>query len=105
VQRLAVIARLKPDSEARATELIQEGPPFDPEEIGFERHSVFITGDDAVFVFEGGNLDQLLRNLVRDPVSAGALRRWEDVIAGMPRVAREAYSWERGDDWPETWGE
>ena len=105
MQRLAVIAKLKPDSEARAAELIEQGPPFNPKEAGFERHSVYLTGDHAVFVFEGGQLDELLRYVVKDPSSAGAFHRWEAVIDGMPRVAREVYSWQRGDEWPETWGE
>ena len=105
MQRLAVIANLKPNSEARAAELVEQGPPFSPKEAGFERHSVYLTGDHAVFVFEGGQLDGLLRNVIKDPSSAGAFRRWEAVIEGMPRVAREVYSWERGEEWPESWGE
>ena len=105
MQRLAVIAKLKPDSEPRAVELIEQGPPFSPKEAGFERHSVYLAGDHAVFVFEGGQLDGLLRSVIKDPSSADAFRRWEAVIEGMPRVAREVYSWERGEEWPETWGE
>jgi len=105
VQRLAVIANLKPNSEARAAELVEQGPPFSPKEAGFERHSVYLTGDHVVFVFEGGQLDGLLRNVIKDPSSTGAFRRWEAVIEGMPRVAREVYSWERGEEWPESWGE
>lgn len=105
MQRLAVIAKLKPDAEGRATELIEHGPPFDPNDIGFERHSVFLTGDHAVFVFEGGRLDQMLQGVIRNPSAAGALREWEQLLDGMPKVAREAYYWQRGDEWPEGWGE
>ena len=43
MQRLAVIARLKPNTEKRATELIETGPPFDPDELGFDRHSVYLS--------------------------------------------------------------
>ena len=43
------------------------GPPFDPSGLGFERHSVFLTGDHVVFVFEGGQLDHLMRAVVKDP--------------------------------------
>ena len=52
MQRLAVIAKLKPDAEERAIELIKEGPPFDPQGTGFQRHSVYLTSGEAVFVFE-----------------------------------------------------
>ena len=33
--------------------LLEDGPPFDPAEIpGLERHQVFLTADEAVFVFD-----------------------------------------------------
>lgn len=103
MERLAVIAKLKPDSEERAAELIEQGPPFSPRESGFTRHSVYLAGDQVVFLFEGGRLDELLRNLVKDPESSAAFRAWERILEGMPRVAREAYSWERGQNWPPSW--
>lgn len=103
VQRLAVIAQLKPGAEARAKELIEQGPPFSPAETGFERHTVFVSGDHVVFVFEGGKLNDLLRAVVKAPTSAASLREWEQVLEGMPRVAREVYSWERGQPWPSAW--
>jgi hypothetical protein len=105
MNRLAVIAKLRPEAVARAEELIEQGPPFDPTGVGFERHSVFLTGDQAVFVFEGGGLDKLMRSMVKDPSTVGAFRKWEDLIEGMPRIAREAYHWERETGWDETWGE
>ncbi len=105
MKRLAIIAQLRPDMQERAAELVAQGPPFDPREIGFERHFVFLSGDQVVFVFEGGNLDRLLRTVVQDAGGSEAFKRWEDLLVGMPRVAQEAYSWERGDEWPEGWGE
>jgi hypothetical protein len=73
MNRLAVIAKLKPEAEKRAEELIAEGPPFDPSGMGFERHSVYLAGDHALFVFEGGHLDQLVWSVAKDPSSVGAL--------------------------------
>ena len=105
MQRVAVIAKLKPDAEAQAKKLIEKGPPFNPRDVGFERHSVFLGGDHAVFVFEGGRLDQTLQGVLRDPSSAGALRDWDPIIEGMPKIARGTYFWQGGDDWPESWGE
>ena len=104
MERLAIIAKLRPGAESRAAELVEQGPPFSPGEIGFTRHSVFLAGDQVVFVFEGGKLGDLLRSVVKNPSSASAMRQWEAVLEGMPRVAREVYSWERGEDWPEAWG-
>jgi hypothetical protein len=97
MQRIAVIAKLKPESEKRATELVESGPPFDPDKLGFERHSVYLSGDNVIFVFEGGRLDQLLHGVVKDPANVGALGAWEPLIDGFPTVAREAFSWERAN--------
>ncbi|HEY7563237.1 MAG TPA: hypothetical protein VH650_13780 [Gaiellaceae bacterium] len=105
MKRLAVIARLRERVQERAAELLAQGPPFDPREIGFERHSVYMSGDQVVFVFEGGDLDRLLRTVVKDAGGSEAFSRWEDLVEGVPRVAQEVYSWERGDEWPEGWGE
>jgi hypothetical protein len=104
MNRLAVIAKLRPGVEERAEELIEKGPPFDPSGLGFERHSVYLAGEQALFVFEGGRLEQLMHMVVKDPSSIGAFREWENLIDGMPRIAREAYHWERETGW-EGWGE
>jgi hypothetical protein len=104
MQRLAVIAKLKPDAEERAAELIKEGPPFDPDATGFERHAVYLAGDEAVFVFEGGRLNELLASAADLAQSSARFRAWEPLLDGMPRVAREAYSWQRADE-PDSWGE
>lgn len=105
MQRVAVIANLKPDAEEQAAELIKEGPPFDLKGGGFERHAVYLSGDQAVFVFEGGRLDHLLQAVIRAPKASAKFRAWEPLLDGMPKVAREAYFWQRGEEWPEGWGE
>ena len=104
MQRIAVIAQLKPESEKRATELIEAGPPFDPEQLGFDRHTVFMSGNQVVFVFEGGRLDHLLHGIVRDPDNLKVFGAWEPIIDGFPTVAREAYTWQRGANGG-AWGE
>jgi hypothetical protein len=104
MQRIAVIAHLKPESERRATELIEAGPPFDPEELGFDRHTVYLSGNQVVFVFEGGRLDHLLHGVVRDPDNLRVFGAWEPIIEGFPVVAREAYTWQRGSNGG-GWGE
>lgn len=105
MNRLAVIAKLQPNAEEQAEQLIAKGPPFDPSGLGFDRHAVYLAGDHAVFVFEGGRLDQLMQAVIKNPSSVGAFREWEPLIDGMPRVAREAYHWERETGWSDGWGE
>ena len=105
MNRLAVIATLKPGAASKAEELVEKGPPFDPSGLGFERHSVYLAGDQALFVFEGGRLDQMMQSVIKDPSSIGAFRQWESLLEGMPRVAREAYHWESEAGRAESWGE
>jgi hypothetical protein len=51
MEQLAIVARLKSGAEPRARELIASGPPFDPAESGFDRHAVYLSVDEVVFVF------------------------------------------------------
>jgi hypothetical protein len=95
VQRLAVIAHLKPGTHDEAKRLIDEGPPFDPAELGFERHFVFHGGEDVVFVFEGADVELLVRALANDPARAAAFGAWGPILVETPRMAHETYSWER----------
>ncbi|SRR6266508_1907995 len=101
MERVAVVGNLKPGAEARAEALIKEGPPFNPEENGFERHAVFLSGDQIVFVFEGGRLDQLLHSVVAAPDVAAKLRAWEPLLEGVPSIAHSAYFWQRGNGYAE----
>ena len=98
MKRLAVVARLKPGAAERAKELVAKGPPFDLEEDGFERHAVYLSKTEVVFVFEGRGVEWMVDDLVSDFHHRGlreTLAAWRPLIDGMPRVAREAYFWER----------
>ena len=97
MERVALVARLKPGTEAQAEELIAKGPPFDPEQTGFVRHSVFLSATEVVFVFEAHQVEWLVTALVDDPFQwtvAGALQAWQPLVEGQPRIAREKFSWE-----------
>jgi hypothetical protein len=93
MRRVAVTATRKPGSGERAAELVAAGPPFDPAAGGFERHAVYIAGDQAVFVFEGGHFEVLVENLARQPHGLSAVGAWQELLDGVPRVVREAYFW------------
>jgi hypothetical protein len=95
MERVAVTARLKPDASGRAAELIAKGPPFDLAAAGFERHSVYLSHGEVVFLFEGPQVEWLLDELVSPGPSASAFHEWEPLLEGIPRIAREAYFWQR----------
>jgi hypothetical protein len=97
VRQVAIVARLKNGAEPRAAELLEKGPPFDPAERGFERHAVYLSATEVVFVFEGPQVDSMLDDLVGEPFSwlvSAALDEWRALVDGPPRIARAAYAWE-----------
>jgi hypothetical protein len=94
MQRLAVIAKLRPGAADEAARLIELGPPFDPAQHGIEQHVVFLAADTVIFVFEGGPPNSLLAALggSDEQVVLGA---WEPLLDGTPLIAREVYHWPR----------
>jgi hypothetical protein len=94
VQRIVFVAKLKPGSEATAADILRSGPPYDPSEIGLARHAVYLGGSEAVFVFEGPDVEQQLRDLLNDPVASPAFAIWAPLLEGTPTVAHELFYWE-----------
>jgi hypothetical protein len=92
MSRLVVVAPLKLGAEARARELLDEGPPFDLEGSAFDAHEVFVTPQEVVFVFEG---NETLILTAGDPAIMRAAKAWADCLDGRPRIARSAFSWKR----------
>ena len=90
-----VILPIKPEMQARVRALIRQGPPFDLERSPLTRHAVYLTEREAVFVFEGVDVEAFATQLVRSPAAWRAAAAWERCLAGRPRVAEEAYAWER----------
>jgi hypothetical protein len=98
MEQLAIVARLKEGAEPKAAALLANGAPFDPEEHGFERHTVFLSADEVVFVFEGREIEWSIDDLVTEPFQwavSAALESWRDLIDGPPRIARPQFTWER----------
>jgi hypothetical protein len=87
----AVVVPLKPGARERAHRLLEQGPPFDPEAAGLAVHRVFLSSDEAVFVFEGD--PNTLEALLADQKTWEAAAGWRDCLAGLARIADEAYGW------------
>jgi hypothetical protein len=66
MNRLAIVAQLKADSSDRAHELLAAGPPFRLEGSGIERHAVYLSSREVVFVFEGPEVEWKVDDLVDD---------------------------------------
>ena len=95
-ERVAVVAKLLPGSREQATQILAEGAPYGLELAGFRRHSVFLTGEAVIFVFEGPRIEGLVRELVDDPTRSAAFSVWGPLLDGTPVLAREEFHWEAG---------
>ena len=97
MERVAIIARLKEGSERRAAELVGAGPPFDLTDTGIVRHTIYISASEAVFVFEGDEVEWIVDQLIDEPFHYElhrALEQWREIVDGQPRVARERFDWQ-----------
>jgi hypothetical protein len=93
VQRIAVLAELRPDCEQQAQRLLADGPPFDPGQLGLTSHDVYLAHGAVVFAFEGPDVERLVSELVNDPAASGSFSAWGPLLAGPPTIARPAYHW------------
>ncbi|HEX9350795.1 MAG TPA: hypothetical protein VF877_05950 [Gaiellaceae bacterium] len=92
LSRVVVVLPLKEGAHDRAAAVLEQGPPFDPEQAGLERHQVYLTDREAIFVFEADAADAVDR-LAKDTTLWGAAAAWKELVAGPPRLAEEAFSW------------
>jgi hypothetical protein len=96
-RRVVVIVPLKADAHAAVRELLKAGPPFDPEKIdGLDRHEVFLTAGEAVFVFESQLRADALASLLTDASLVEAAAAWAACVAAPPRIAEAAFAWTSG---------
>lgn len=92
--RAAVVLPLFQGSSDVAKRLLAEGPPFDLEAMGLERHTVYLTDDEAVFVFEWRG-EASFESILEQPGVWDVAAEWTALAAGPPRLAGPAYTWSR----------
>ena len=97
MERIAITARLKERSEARARKLVEAGPPFDPGRAGLAQHGVFVGPGLVVFVFEGDDVEEKVSRLLNDRLGSAAFSAWGPLLAEQPRMAHETYHWDQED--------
>jgi hypothetical protein len=97
-RRLVVVLPLKTGAREEVRALLDGGPPFDPESVeGLERHEVFLTNKEVVFLFESGLGTEALAELLSKPEIWQAAAAWHRCIDGPPRIAEDVFSWSRRD--------
>ena len=95
MSRLVLVVPLREGMSGRAREVLHEGPPFELEATQLERHEVFLTDREAVFVFETAGETPPLLLQAGDPTLWKAAAAWRECIAGRPEKAEAAFSWAR----------
>ncbi len=91
--QVALVLPLKPGMLETARALVDEGPPFDPADKSLARHEVFLTADEAIFVFTGEDACESIRSIARDSSVWSAAGRWSACLDGAPRLAEAAFNW------------
>jgi hypothetical protein len=100
MKRMMIVARLREGTTDEVEALLEQGPPFDPEELGLHRHSAYLTSGEIVFVFEAPGVEWIVNDIIDDPVVAAALAPWREVTDGMPHIAHERFHWSLGQGKP-----
>jgi hypothetical protein len=97
-RRTVVVVPLKLGSRDAVRDLLAGGPPFDPERLsGLDRHEVFLTAQEAIFVFQSHLGVEALTPLLVNPELWAAAGEWRQHVDGPPRIAEDAYSWTRSE--------
>ena len=93
--RFVVTARLKRGSFERVRKILREGPPFDLASTSFERHQVYLSRDELVFMFEGPHADEEVGGVLDDSGVLGRAGRLARHFKGSPNVPEEVFGWVR----------
>ncbi len=96
-RRIAIVLPLREEAHDAVLALLAAGPPFDPAALDLDRHLVFLTASEAVFIFESNLGADALEPLLQEPKLWQSVAAWHDHLAGPPRIAEDVFSWERSD--------
>lgn len=87
---LVVCVPLKPGCLGHARELLKKGPPLDPASLGMSGHEVYLSEDEALFVFRGANVRAQVAKAIRHPAVWRAGVAWQRCFAAPPQVIDQA---------------
>jgi hypothetical protein len=92
VERLVLIARLKPDTYERAEQLASVELTGGAGQ-ALLRGSTFLSPGEVVFMIEGDDVDLHARQWFDDPVLSTAFSSWLPLFEGPLHAAREVATW------------
>lgn len=83
---LAVSVQLKAGCLDRARNLLAKGPPLDPALLGLSQHEVYLSENEAIFVFHGSNVRARVNRAIRHPAVWRAGLAWQRCFAAPPQI-------------------
>jgi hypothetical protein len=92
-ESVAVVVPLSEGRSEVVREFLAEGPPFDPSAIGLQSHAVFLTENEAIFVFETAEGAQAFERILGEPEFWDVVSAWEHNLAAEPRIGTLVYEW------------
>ena len=100
MDRFVLAARLTPDGRRQAQALLAEHSALGMEELEtyLDRHTIFLSESEVIFLFEGKGAHEAVRALFNDPVRSTPMSHWLPLFDGPLHQAPEAYVWERQGD-------
>jgi hypothetical protein len=94
MDRVVLVAHLRPDARKDALELLAR-ERSSPPEAAFDRKVIFLSESEIVFLFEGPDADESIRGIFNDPVRSSEIGPWLPLFDGPLHWAPEASFWER----------
>ena len=97
MDRFVLTARLKPGGYRQVQTLLAEHSALSTGDLekAFDRHAIFLSETEVIFLFEGEGADESVRALFDDPVRSAVIGHWLPLFDGPLHRAAEAYLWER----------
>jgi hypothetical protein len=92
--KISVIAQIRPGKRAELERLLEQGPPFDLEAEGFERHEVFLGDTDVVFIFTGPSAVGQLERLAASRTLFALVLKMTGLVSA-PRMLNQTFEWHR----------
>jgi hypothetical protein len=86
---LVAVVALKSGCVERARQLLAGGPPLDPSTLGLTGHHLYLHDREAIFVFEGPDVEARVGQAMRSSALWRAGIAWQGCIDGSPRVAKD----------------
>jgi hypothetical protein len=90
MDRVVLVAHLKPGSRQRAEELLAESSSREDINAAFDRRAVFLSETEVVFFFEGPDAETSVGAIFNDP-SESEIGHWIPLFDGPLHWAPEAY--------------